>query len=42
FQNLAAIYPYPLSRKAAGILVYNGLYNPRLKGGSLNLLSMNA
>lgn len=42
FQNLAAVYPDQLSRKAAGILVYDGLYSPRLKRGSLNSWSMHA
>lgn len=42
FQRLATVYPDNSSRQAAGILVYNGLYNPRLKRGSLNSWSTHA
>lgn len=42
FQKLATMYPDDASRKAAGILVYNGVYNPRMKRGSLNSWSMHA
>jgi hypothetical protein len=42
FQRLALVYPDDTSREAAGILVYNGLYNPRLKRGSLNSWSMHS
>lgn len=42
FQKLATIYPDDASREAAGILVYNGVYNPRMKRGSLNSWSMHA
>jgi hypothetical protein len=42
FQKLASIYPDGASREKAGILVYNGLYNPRLKRGSLNSWSMHS
>lgn len=42
FQRLAVIYPDEASRRQAGILVYDGLYNPRLKRGSLNSWSMHA
>lgn len=42
FERLAKIYPDKASREAAGIHVYNGLYNPRLKRNSLNSWSMHA
>ncbi|RTE67542.1 M15 family peptidase [Amphritea opalescens] len=42
FQRLAEMYPDQASRKSAGILVYNGLYNPRLKRNSWNSWSMHA
>lgn len=42
FQRLESVYPDNASREAAGILVYNGIYNPRLKRGSLNSWSMHA
>jgi hypothetical protein len=42
FQRLEAVYPDNSSRQAAGILVYNGLYNPRLKRGSSSSWSMHA
>ena len=42
FQRLAAVYPDDSSREAAGLLIYNGIYNPRLKRGSLNSWSMHA
>jgi hypothetical protein len=35
FQRLAQVYPDTASRRAAGILTYDGLYNPRkMRGGS--------
>lgn len=42
FHNLAAAYPNTGSRDAAGILIYNGLYNPRFIRGSLNSWSMHS
>lgn len=42
FERLAVVYPDTASRKTAGILVYNGLYNPRLKRNSSTSWSMHA
>jgi hypothetical protein len=42
FQRLSDIYPEKYSRKSAGILIYNGLYNPRKKRGSRSSWSMHA
>jgi hypothetical protein len=42
FERLAVAYPDTASRKMAGILVYDGLYNPRLKRGSTSSWSMHA
>jgi hypothetical protein len=42
FERLAEAYPDKAYREAAGILVYDGLYNPRLKRGSVNSWSMHA
>jgi hypothetical protein len=42
FERLAAVYPDESSRRAAGILAYGGLYNPRLKRGSTQSWSMHA
>ena len=42
FERLAAVYPDKSSREEAGILNYGGLYNPRLKRGSVNSWSMHA
>jgi len=42
FKRLAETYPDTASRQAAGILTYDGLYNPRLKRGSSTSWSMHA
>lgn len=42
FQRLASAYPDTASRETAGLLIYNGLYNPRLKRGSNTSWSMHA
>jgi len=42
FLRLAEAYPDTASREAAGILVYDGLYNPRLKRNTTNSWSMHA
>lgn len=42
FQDLAQVYPTTQDRQKAGILVYDGLYNPRLKVGSTTSWSMHA
>lgn len=42
FARLAEAYPDTASRKAAGILTYDGLYNPRLKRGSSTAWSMHS
>lgn len=42
FERLAKAFPDEKSRKAAGILTYDGLYNPRLKRGSSTSWSMHA
>ena len=42
FQRLASFYPDEDAREEAGILVYNGLYNPRLIRGSSTSWSMHA
>ncbi len=42
FERLSSIYPDQASRQKAGVLSYSGLYNPRLKRGSLNSWSMHA
>lgn len=42
FERLADAFPDNGSRKAAGILAYSGLYNPRLKRGSRTSWSMHA
>lgn len=42
FERLAEVYPNKTLRESAGILEYNGLYNPRIKRGSLNSWSMHS
>lgn len=42
FERLAEVFSDTASRKAAGILVYDGLYNPRLKRNSKTSWSMHA
>lgn len=42
FERLAKAFPDEASRKAAGILTYDGLYNPRLKRGSTSSWSMHS
>ncbi len=42
FNRLAGVYPTPDSRQKAGISVYDGLYNPRLKRGSTTSWSMHS
>lgn len=42
FERLAKAFPDEKSRKAAGILTYDGLYNPRLKRGSSTSWSMHS
>ena len=42
FKRLAVEFPDTASRKAAGILTYDGLYNPRLKRGSSSSWSMHS
>lgn len=42
FERLAEVFPNKQSRKAAGILDYFGVYNPRLKRGSTRSWSMHA
>lgn len=42
FENLAAVYPTEALRRQAGILTYDGLYNPRLKRGSSTSWSMHS
>jgi len=42
YERLAEVYPDNRSRKKAGILVYNGLYNPRRIRGSSTAWSMHA
>lgn len=42
FERLALAFPNQESRKAAGILDYHGIYNPRLKRGSTTSWSMHA
>jgi hypothetical protein len=42
FERLAQTFPDEVSRKAAGILTYDGLYNPRLKRGSSTAWSMHS
>jgi len=42
FERLETVYPDNSFREGAGILVYDGLYNPRLKRGSLISWSMHA
>ena len=42
WKRLAVEYPDTASRRAAGILTYDGLYNPRLKRGSSSSWSMHS
>lgn len=42
FEKLAAAYQNNSLREKAGILIYDGLYNPRKKRGSLSSWSMHA
>lgn len=42
FQHLAGVYPTQAQREAAGITVYDGLYNPRLMRGSSKTWSMHS
>ncbi len=42
FDRLATVYPKTASRMAAGILIYNGLYNPRKKTENSTSWSMHA
>ncbi|MCA9734416.1 MAG: M15 family metallopeptidase [Deferribacteres bacterium] len=42
FERLAAVFPNEQDRKAAGILDYFGLYNPRLKRNSTTSWSMHS
>ena len=42
FERLAQAFPTKASREDAGILVYDGLYNPRLMRGSSTSWSMHA
>jgi hypothetical protein len=42
FDRLAEVYPDKASREAAGVLVYDGLYNPRKMRGGAKLWSMHA
>jgi hypothetical protein len=42
FESLAEVYPNTAAREAAGILVYDGLYAPRLKRNSDSSWSMHA
>jgi D-alanyl-D-alanine carboxypeptidase len=42
FERLATVFPTQQARKDAGILTYDGLYNPRLKRGSSTSWSMHA
>jgi len=42
FERLAVAFPTPQARQEAGILTYDGLYNPRLKRGSSTSWSMHS
>ena len=42
FESLHRAFPTKQAKEAAGILLFNGIYNPRLKRGSLNSWSMHA
>lgn len=42
FNRLATVFPTEAARRDAGILVYDGLYNPQLKRGSSSSWSMHA